>query len=432
MTPLERPRCIRRRGSLLALAAVVLFLTTACGRDAPAESEETTPPVTPVPVRAESATLMTLRPSIDRIGTFTAIPERTASVSPQLAGRIQKVTVVEGDAVHAGDELVRIDPRLAEARLRKAKALVDEKQAVIDRLKHGPLPQEVEIARQGVHKSKTVMAALRSKVNALAELHDRDELSEVKYREMEFSLKAAEADYAEAKARLELIEAGTRPEMIAEAAAQLATARADLNTAQLYVEFCRITSPIDGVINRLLARQGMSVDLSTNLGTVVDFSSLFVSFRVPGAYLAKVGPGTAIDARVVSFSNRLFHGSITRLSGQANLNTGDMDAFASVINEGGLLRPGLACRVRVWLPEVADAVAVPTAAVADRAGTPVITVVRSDKAYEIEVTLGVETRAYTQVTQGLLAGDLVVTEGGYGLPDGCPVRILPERPSSQP
>ncbi|MFH1416724.1 MAG: hypothetical protein ABII12_00340 [Planctomycetota bacterium] len=58
-----------------------------------------------------------------------------------------------------------------------------------------------------------------------------------------------------------------------------------------------------------------------------------------------------------------------------------------------------------------------------------MTVLRDSKAFETEVVVGVEAREFVQVTDGLSTGDLVVTEGGYGLPEGCPVRPLPDSPS---
>ena len=55
-----------------------------------------------------------------------------------------------------------------------------------------------------------------------------------------------------------------------------------------------------------------------------------------------------------------------------------------------------------------------------------VSVVRDNKAYEVEVSISVQTRMYVQITDGLSAGDVVIVEGGYGLPEGCPVQIRPE------
>lgn len=68
----------------------------------------------------------------------------------------------------------------------------------------------------------------------------------------------------------------------------------------------------------------------------------------------------------------------------------------------------------------------PVAAIADRDGTPVVTVIRDNKAHETEVALGVQTRERVQVTKGLSPGDLVAVQGGYGLPEGCPCSVMVE------
>ena len=128
---------------------------------------------------------------------------------------------------------------------------------------------------------------------------------------------------------------------------------------------------------------------------------------------------------------RAFQGTVQRISGEADAMTGNVIVFVLVMNSDQLLRPGLSCQARVSLPEVADALAIPVAAVADDSGTPVVTVIRDGKAYEIEVALGVETRELVQVLQGLLPTDMVATVGGYGLPEGCPVQIIDDRLASK-
>ncbi|MCR4410958.1 MAG: efflux RND transporter periplasmic adaptor subunit [Thermoguttaceae bacterium] len=409
----------------LVLTGSMAFATTGCKNAASEEAaEEDGLPKEPVPVRAVKVETTVLRPSIDVVGTLIAIPERTTSVSPQIAGWIQKVQVVEGGQVRAGDVLVFLDSRLAEAEHAKATAAVAEKAAILERLKRGPRPEEIEVARHDAHKAQVAAGALRSEVEALKPLQARNEVSPVQFQKARSALEAAEAESAAALARLKLLEAGTRPEEIAEAEARLAAARAELDSAALNLQLCKIASPIDGVITQLAARQGMYVERTASVATIVDLSKVFMQVRIPSAYLAQVKPGAAVDVRVASLPDTTFRGSIARIGGQADPATGDVDALAEVANENGLLRPGLACRGRVWLPEVADALVVPAAAIADRAGTPVVTVVREGKASEVKVRLGVQTPEKTQVIEGLAPGETVVTEGGYGLPEGCPVRLV--------
>jgi len=231
-----------------------------------------------------------------------------------------------------------------------------------------------------------------------------------------------EAAYAAAAAKLDLYQVGTRPESIAEAGAQLDVARAELTRARLAVDFCTLSTPVEGVVTQLLARQGMQVVPSDRLATVVDLSQVFVQMRVPSGYLSSVKRAARAEVSIPSLGDETFQGEIARFSGEANPNTGDVQAFAILQNGEGLLTPGLSCRVRVWLPPIEQALVVPISAIADREGTSVLHIVRDNKAYEIQVSVGAETREQVQIMSGLSPDDLVITEGGYGLPEGCPVK----------
>jgi RND family efflux transporter MFP subunit len=416
----------RIRWALTAWAFLVAA-TAGCSRHAADDEAET---LKPVPVQAVKAETMTLRPTMELVATVIAIPERIALVSSQQGGWVEQLAVVEGQAVHKGDVLMRLDARTARANLDRAKALVSEKTAVLARLKRGYLPQEIEAARQDRDKARAARDALRTELAALKELLDRRELSPVQYETKQKALASAEAAEQSAEERVRLLEAGTRIELIEEAQAQLDAANADAEHAQLAVEWCTITSPIDGLIVQLPARQGQYLDRAAPLATVIDLREVFVQLRIPSAELGKVRDGTAVDVDVPAVAGRTFHGTVTRLSSQADALTGSVDVFATLKNDDGSLRPGLGCHARVWLPEIPEALTIPIAAVADHSGTPVVTVIRDNKAHEVKVTLGAKTRDLVQVLSGLSPGDLVATTGGYGLPEGCPVQVAQE--SSKP
>ncbi len=412
---------LRRHFSMIGLLIIV-----GCVSEHSTESDGESAPETPVPVRVAEAQIRTLHPSVDLVGTLVAIPERTALIAAQGEGQIQQVAVVEGDAVKSGQTLIQLDSRQAEAEVKRAEGVVGQQQAILDRLKHGYLPQEIEMARQAACKAKAELEALRMRVEASAKLHENSEMSDVKFAGLQSVLHSAEADYASAGAKLALLQAGPRPEEIAEAESQLAVAQADLARARLSLAFCDAKSPIDGVVTRLTALQGMNVVPADQLATVVDLSELFVRLRVPSSHLSSVKPGAKVEVNVAALDGGSVTGRIARLGGEADPNTGDVDAFAVIPNPSGHLRPSLGCRARVWLPQIDQALAIPVSALADHEGRSVVSVVRDDQAFEVEVVVGVETRGHAQIISGLSRGDVVITEGGYGLPDGCPVRIQSE------
>lgn len=415
--------------SLLIAMAAGAMVAPGCRHDT-ADNAAASPAV---PVKVCRAEVMTLEPTLDLTGTIVAIPERSASVSPQIGGQIKEVLVTEGVTVEAGQELIRLDTRIAQVNLEKARASLAENEAVLARLRHGYLPEEIDMARAEKDQAEASASALRGQFGAAKSLHEKHEMSDVQYEKLASELQAAEAAYEAAAAKLKLLEVGTRAEDIAKAEAQVAGAKADLKDAELTLQFCTINSPIAGRVTQLSARQGMSAEPAVILATVTDLSDVFARVRIPNAYQTKVPTGADALVSVATLPGKLFPGKFARTSGQADVATGAIDVFVQVPNPQGLLQPGLTCHVRLSLREAADALVVPVAAIADRDGVPVLTVVRDGKAYEIEVKLGERTPDLVQITQGLTAGDLVVTEGGYGLPAGCPVEIVSQTaPSDSP
>ncbi|MCA9218835.1 MAG: efflux RND transporter periplasmic adaptor subunit, partial [Planctomycetales bacterium] len=298
-----------------------------------------------------------------------------------------------------------------------------EKESAVKRLKRGYLPQEIETARQDRDKAKATVDGLRGELAALDDLLKRREISPVAYETKAKALTAAEAALASADAHLKLFEQGTATELVDEAQSLLEVARADLEHVKLILEWCSITSPIDGVVVQLLAHQGQFFDRAVPLATVIDMSNVFVQLRIPSRNFADVQLGTPVDVQLNALPGQAFRGDISRISGQADPLTGNVIVFAKIENEAHLLRPGLSCEVRVSLPDVPQVLTVPVAAVADNSGTPVVTVIRDGKAYETEVQTGIETRELVQVLKGLAAGDIVATAGGYGLPAGTLVAV---------
>lgn len=410
----------------LPLLCLLVFTVAGCYRKSSETSPTESPPAQPpVAVQVAKAELTTLRPTLDLVGTIVAIPERTAVISPQFGGWVSKLDAVESQSVRTGQTLVQLDPRSAEVAIQKAEAVVAEKSAAVARLKSGYLPEEIAGVKQDADNASATVDALKNELKALKNLLDRNEISPVLYENKSKALTSAEAAFASANEKVKLLEAGTRPELIAEANGLLDAAKADLEQAKLTLDWCTITSPVDGIVTQLLARHGQFFDRAVPLATVIDLTEVFAQIRIPSVQFAKVQNGSKVKIELASFPGEVFEGEVTRISGQADPATGNVIVFAKIDNSDLKLRPGLSCLTSVSLPAITDALVIPVAAVADNAGTPVVTVIRDAKAYETEVTVGIETKTLVQILGGLSPDDTVTTAGGYGLPEGCPVTIKP-------
>ena len=132
-------------------------------------------------------------PTLDVVGTLAAVPERTAVLSPARAGVVRAVNVYEGEAVSAGQTVVALDSREHEAELAKARAALNEAEAGLAMVERGPLPQEIEAARQDAHNAEAEAESQRVKVKALESLFERGEISTVHYEQAKSAMASSEA-----------------------------------------------------------------------------------------------------------------------------------------------------------------------------------------------------------------------------------------------
>lgn len=375
-------------------------------------------------VKAVTLQPATLHPTVDLVGSIVALPERTAMLSSQIAGQISQVCVVEGQLVKKGDPIVVYDSRQAETELGKAKAAVEEALANVALLEKGPLPAEIEGVRQDARNAAATAEARRAKLKALETMHAKGEIAEVQFDIAQSAVTEADATAQAAGERLKTLQAGTRPEVIAQAKAKLQSAESELAAQKLNLDLCTLTAPIDGVVLQLAARLGAYVEKPTLLATIADLSSVFARVRVPSDYMMQVREGVNAQVECDATGAKEYTGAVARVAQEADAGSGDLNAYVRIENPDGALRPGISCRVRLVLPEISAALAVPVSAVADRNGTAVVTIIRDGKAYETEVETGIRTSDVVQITKGVAAGDVIATDGGYGLPEGCPVAVL--------
>ncbi|MBI5863520.1 MAG: HlyD family efflux transporter periplasmic adaptor subunit [Planctomycetes bacterium] len=286
----------------------------------------------------------------------------------RVGGRVQSVAAEEGQAVKAGDVLVRLDPydlneRLAEAQASRAaqaarlarleagsrteekdqaRAMRDRYEAAFNKLKSGTRPTELQIARDKlavVEADERKAAYDYEKFQGLASRNEAtaDELAEktraydaarARAAQARDELKLAEegprtediaeaaALLANAKAALAMAEAGPRSEEIAEARAMLAAADGRVSSLQRQIAELEIRAPGDGVIEALTLRPGDLVAPNAPVLSMIDSSSLWVRAYVPQNRVG-LKIGQTLTVRVDAFPDRKFTGRVTYVASQA-------------------------------------------------------------------------------------------------------------------
>jgi RND family efflux transporter MFP subunit len=238
----------------------------------------------------------------------------------------------------------------------------------------------------------------------------------------EAALVAAQRNHDRA---IRLADAGIVPRKDAEqAATELAQATAAAMIARRTAQLSVLRAPISGVVTKLNAPIGASVDLGQPIVEVADLAALDIIFNVSPTDAARIAPGAAVTLSAGENANGepLGVGHISDVGGTVDSATRSVSVRALAPPSARALRIGETVFGQITTGAQPRAIVVPvTALVPDGDGYKVFVVVTGNLARERKVTVGRRTETVAEITSGLAAGETVVTDGAYGLEDSVKV-----------
>ena len=238
----------------------------------------------------------------------------------------------------------------------------------------------------------------------------------------ESALTAAEQAYARAE---RLNREGVSPRKdVEQAAAEVAKARADAVAARRFAQLSVLRSPIGGVVTRLTAVLGASVDVNQPLVEVADPSALDLVFAVTPSDAARIKPGAsiALSAGQKTGGEPLGSGNVVHVGATVDSVTRSVPVRARAPGSKRPLRIGETLFGQIVVGVHARALAVPSEAlVPDAEGFKVFVVDSGSIAHARQVTIGARTDSTAEILTGLKAGERVVTYGAYGVEDSVKV-----------
>ena len=214
-------------------------------------------------------------------------------------------------------------------------------------------------------------------------------------------------------------------------AATLGVQEAAVQLAEAKLARTRIKAPFSGVVGLRNVSVGDFVKEGADLINIEDISSLRVDFRLPETTLGRLAKGQQIEVSSDAVPGRPFKAVLDALDPQIDPNGRSVAARARLDNAGGLLRPGMFVRVRLVFGQRQGALMVPEQAIVPGA-QPAVFVVADGKATLKKVKLGSRRTGEVEVSEGLSAGQLVVTAGQMKLREGANVRPVGAGAPAQP
>lgn len=196
--------------------------------------------------------------------------------------------------------------------------------------------------RKGAEETLAALMALRE--NPLAGI------SQVHLAEGQYEIAVAGVDVAGAK--LDELKAGPTAEEIAVAETQITQAKAAVSVLQTQIDKMTLCSPIDGMVASRSAHTGEAAIAGATLLTVANLDEVKLTVYIPEDELGRVFLGQEVEVQVDSFPGRVFTGTVSYISQQAEFTPKNVQTekervnmvFAvrvRVPNPDHLLKPGM-------------------------------------------------------------------------------------------
>jgi len=382
-------------------------------------------------VAVEKAETRTIIETVSANGKIQ--PAKDIKISPYISGEVIELNVKEGDFVHKGDMLAKIDPQIYVSNFDRAQAALKSSQA-------NEAQAKARFTQSKAQFNKTKLDFQRSQ-----KLWKQQVISDAEFDAAKSSFEVSEA---EVKAAEESYKASQF--QVNSARASLKEARENLNRTSIY-------APNDGTVSRLNVEVGERVtgaskfSSGTEIMRIANLNVMEVNVEVNETDIVRVSLLDTALIEVDAYLDRKFKGVITEIATSANTTGTSVDqvtnfdvkikmlksSYADLIKEGSTIaspfRPGMSATVEIQTETVNNALSVPIQAVTTRADTTgkkksalekreekraktkktekakeYVFVVNEDKARLTQVKTGVQDNMYIQILSGLNEGDPVI------------------------
>lgn len=394
-----------------------------------------------VPVKVGKVTKATVRRYVEGYGTVEAqpaaagIPAAGARVGSPTTGIVAEVFCAQGQRVERGATLFQLDERAARAEEEKAAAAVGSAQASLDRLKSFPRPDQIKVAEMQVDRAKRAVEFSEKKNARLTQLVADQLASEKTLQEAELELSGARNDLAVAQKQLLLLQSTPTKEEVAEAVGRVVEAQKALAGAQVQRSLLKIQAPLSGTVVRTRVNAGEAVDLTTVLAEIVDLDRLTVEGTVSAASLKSISNGMEVEIRPGGEETKAhepekpaFRAKVAFVGLDVDRKTDAGQVRIALPAQSGL-QPGRFVRFRIVVEEHKDHLVVPRESVVlNPEGKSVIVGFLGEKAIMKEVRVGLKEGDLVEIEgEEIDDGDVIVTQGAYGLPGEAKVRVVKDK-----
>lgn len=337
----------------------------------------------------------------ETMGTGTLEARVQATISPKISGRVARVLVDQGDHARAGQSLVRLDDAELLQQVEIAAASVAVAEAALDRLR-ADKDRAVAVLQQASFDYKRTV-----------KLYEKDTAASVELERATEALSIGQAELARAEAAI--IEG--QHELIAQ---QKTHAYHQARLADTDIQ-----APFDGLIVRRYRDPGDIVVPGSPVLTLISTDELWITAWVDETEMMRLRPGQPAHVVFRSQPERTYLGRVSRLGREADRETREFVVDVRVVDLPVNWAVGQRAEVFIETARKADVVVLPAMHLLLRDEALGVYVEEQGRAVWRSVKIGLRSRDFVEVIEGLQAGDtvLIPADPSATLRDGRKVEL---------
>lgn len=240
--------------------------------------------------------------------------------SSKIAGRIDKMLIIEGQKVSKGELLYILSTPEMDAKVRQARAAASAAMAQDEKALAGARIEQIQAAESQLRQAEAGLALAQKSYDRVSSLYKDGVLPEQKYDEAEANLKSMKATVAAAKAQYEIALTATRKEDKKAASALVEQASGAVSEVESYAADAYIYSPTDGEVSSVIAEEGELIGGGYPVVSILDMDDIWVSFNIKEDLMPKIKMGGKLKAHFPALDKNL-ELEIYQIASQADFAT---------------------------------------------------------------------------------------------------------------
>ena len=240
-----------------------------------------------------------------------------AELGFQASGRLETITVHEGDQVTAGNQFANLDQSELLAQREVARAQVAAALAGLSELLAGSRKEEIAHARAALTVATDKRDYAARDVERLAPLAEQSLISRQAYDQQRTNLSVSDGEVAKAKQDLDILVTGPRSEKIAAQRAALAQAHATVDRIDAAIAQTVLKAPFSGTVTVRHREPGEALQPGTPVVTIRNFDDRWVRVYIPGDEVGSLKLNQPATITADANPNKHYTGTISYIASVA-------------------------------------------------------------------------------------------------------------------